>query len=64
MSDILSLVPCEWGYCLKVEEYACFHSQSLTGLGWGSLLIPILVGMIIGGLIVYIYMQSRAKKRR
>jgi len=61
--DEIVLRICKYGYCVAVDynETLNLVGGSELGMGWGYLIIPILVGVIIGFIVGY-YMKKQKKK--
>lgn len=61
--DGIILQICKYGYCLVNGKNEPFDMGSLSslGMGWGALIVPIVVGIIAGFVIGRITKKSQIK---
>jgi len=63
-TDGLVLKLCEYGYCLFVDYGATLslHEATSLGMGWSYIVIPLIVGIMIGGFSIYLLMLRLHKE--
>lgn len=64
--DQISLKLCEYRYCLYNGELDNFqmHPLGSLGMGWAYIVIPLVIGILIGGLCIYALMLRVNRKNK